>query len=169
MISRRRVPSGRAGRLRLRRSLTTALRGADLLERKLRILLVREQVLRRAEEDAGLAWRQRLSEAESQLLRGLLLGGEQSLAEAAVADGAKVTVEWTTSIGVRHPSHVSWTPAKRSPAEPTPRNTALAHAEASYREAARAAAEFAVASTAVRMIAAEAHRTRQRARALRRH
>ena len=37
----RRAPTGRAGRLRLRRSLATAQRGADLLERKLRLLLDR--------------------------------------------------------------------------------------------------------------------------------
>ena len=41
---RGRVPPGRAGRLRLRHSLGTALRGADLLERKLRLLLEKERV-----------------------------------------------------------------------------------------------------------------------------
>ncbi|WP_327412408.1 V-type ATP synthase subunit D [Streptomyces sp. NBC_01233] len=169
MTGRHRVPPGRAGRLRLRRSLDTALRGADLLERKLQILLAREEELRRAEEEADHAWRQHLGEAETWLLRGLLLGGEQALASAVVADRAEATVEWTASMGVRHPSGVSWTPAARSPAEPTPGNTALVVAEGAYREAVRAAAEFAAARTAARLLAEETHRTRLRVRVLRRH
>jgi vacuolar-type H+-ATPase subunit D/Vma8 len=164
-----RVPPGRAGRLRLRRSLGTALRGADMLERKLRILRARERTLREAATQAGRAWQDRLAEAEEWQLRGLLMGGEQALAEAATADRVRVTVEWATLMGVRHPSGVSWTPPVRAPAEPTPRNTALALAEAAYREAVHAAAEFAAARTAAELIAAECERTRQRVRALRRH
>ncbi|MER6355446.1 V-type ATP synthase subunit D [Streptomyces sp. NPDC001634] len=55
------------------------------------------------------------------------------------------------------------------PAEPTPGTTALAHAETAYRAAVRTAAEHATSRTAAELIAAEAERTRQRVRALRRH
>ncbi|WP_198668655.1 V-type ATP synthase subunit D [Streptomyces triticisoli] len=166
---RHRVPPGRAGRLRLRHSLGTALRGADLLERKLRLLLDRERELRRTADEAGRVWRDRLAEAETWLVRGVLLGGERALTQAAPADRAGVDVEWTSLMGVRHPSAVSWTAPVRSPAERTPGNTALAHAEEAYRAAVRAAAEHSAARTAAELIAAEAETTRQRVRALRRH
>ncbi|MER6532942.1 V-type ATP synthase subunit D [Streptomyces sp900105755] len=164
-----RVPAGRAGRLRLRRNLATALRGAVLLERKLRLLLDRERVARRAAEEAGAVWRQRLAEADSWLVRGVLLGGEAALAEAVPADHARIDVGWAALMGVRHPGTVSWTDPVRSPEEPTPPNSALAHAETAYRAAVRAAAEHAVHRAAAGLLAAEAVRTRQRVRALRRH
>ncbi|MGW9029078.1 V-type ATP synthase subunit D [Streptomyces sp. NPDC055722] len=145
------------------------MRGADLLERKLRLLLDRERELRRTAEEAGRIWEDRLAEAETWCVRGLLLGGERGLFEAAPADRAGVDVEWTALMGVSHPSRVSWTAPVRSPAEPTPGNTALAHAETAYRAAVHSAAQHAAARTAAELIAAEAERTRQRVRALRRH
>ncbi|MGW1130808.1 V-type ATP synthase subunit D [Streptomyces griseoluteus] len=165
----RRVPAGRAGRLRLRRSLATAVRGADLLERKLRLLLDREHMARQAAEVAGGAWRQGLAEAETWLVRGVLLGGERALAEAAPAERTRVEVQWGALMGVRHPAAVSWTDPVRSPQEQTPSNTALAHAETAYRAAARAAAELAAHLASAELLGAEAVRTRQRVRALRRH
>ncbi|MFD7473866.1 V-type ATP synthase subunit D [Streptomyces sp. NPDC059837] len=48
-------------------------------------------------------------------------------------------------------------------------NTALAHAETAYRAAVRAAAEHAARKAAAELLAAEAARTRQRVRVLRRH
>ncbi|MER6083455.1 V-type ATP synthase subunit D [Streptomyces sp. NPDC001833] len=164
-----RVPAGRAGRLRLRRSLATALRGADLLERKLRLLLDRERLARQAAEEAGAVWRQRLAEADTWLVRGVLLGGEAALAEAVPADRARVDVGWAALMGLRHPATVSWTDPVRTPEEPTPPNTALAHAGTAYRAAVRAAAEHAAHRAAAELLAAEAVRTRQRVRALRRH
>ncbi|WP_199835971.1 V-type ATP synthase subunit D [Streptomyces sp. TP-A0356] len=170
MSARRRgVPPGRAGRLRLRHSLGTAVRGAELLERKLRLLLDREREVRRTAEEAGRVWRDRLAEAETWCVRGLLIGGERALFEAAPADRAGVDVEWTALMGVSHPSRVSWKAPVRSLAERTPGNTALAHAQTAYRAAVRAAAEHSAARSAAELIAAEAERTRQRVRALRRH
>ncbi|MFE3632733.1 V-type ATP synthase subunit D [Streptomyces cellostaticus] len=164
-----RVPVGRAGRSRLRRGLATAERGADLLERKLRLLLDREGAARAAAGEAGRAWRERLAEADTWLVRGLLLGGERARAEAAPADRARAVVRWDTLMGVRHPAALSWTDPVRAPEEPAPPNTALAHAERAYRAAVRAAAEHAVQWAAAELLAAEATRTRRRVRALRRH
>jgi|UPI00041C0BF1 vacuolar-type H+-ATPase subunit D/Vma8 len=166
---RRTAPPGRAGRLKLRHSLGTALRGADLLERKLRLLLDRERALRRTADQAGRLWRERLAEAETWLIRGVLLGGEAALAQAAPAEAAGLEVEWTSLMGVSYPSAVSWQAPTRSPAERTPGNTALAHAEEAYRDAVRAAAAHCAARTAAELIASEAETTRQRVRALRRH
>ncbi|TGZ15353.1 hypothetical protein DV517_03260 [Streptomyces sp. S816] len=165
----RRAPTGRAGRLRLRRSLATAQRGADLLERKLRLLLDREHSAREAARAADRVWRERLAEAETWLVRGVLLGGESAPLRAAPADRARVDVRWAVLMGVRHPAAVDWTDPVRGAAEPTPPNTALAHAETAYRAALRAAAELAVHGTAADLLAAESARTRQRVRALRRH
>ncbi|WP_317440843.1 V-type ATP synthase subunit D [Streptomyces collinus] len=164
-----RAATGRAGRLRLRRGLATALRGADLLERKLRLLLDRERAARRTAEDARRVWVEKLTDAETWLLRGVLLGGERALAEAVPANRAHVDVEWTALMGVRHPAEVECVAPVRSPAEPTPSNTALTHAETAYRAAIRAAAELAAHQAAADLLAAEAERTRRRVRALRRH
>ncbi|MFL4903787.1 V-type ATP synthase subunit D [Streptomyces sp. MMS24-I2-30] len=164
-----RTPTGRAGRLRLRRSLATARRGADLLERKLRLLLDREQTERRAADTAGRTWRERLSDADTWLVRGVLLGGESALAQAVPAGLAHVDVRWATLMGVRHPEAVALTGPVRSAVEPTPPNTALAHAETAYRAAIRAAADHAVHLAAADLLADESARTRQRVRALRRH
>ncbi|WP_381560573.1 V-type ATP synthase subunit D [Streptomyces eurythermus] len=170
MTGARRTPPGRAGRLRLRHSLGVAERGADLLEQKVRILRSEHQRLLRAREAAERAWRDLLSEAESWLLRGLLLGGEQALDSAAAGIGAaEVTVHWTTSMGVRHPATVSASVPSRPPTAAAPTNTALVHAEAAYGRAVRAAAEYAAAHAAAESVGAEVISTRHRARALRRH
>ncbi|OIJ91806.1 hypothetical protein BIV25_28590 [Streptomyces sp. MUSC 14] len=100
--------------------------------------------------------------------RGVLLGGEGALGEAAPVDRGRVDIGWATLMGVRHPATVSWTDPVRSPGERTPPNTALAHAEAACRAAVQAAAQYAAHQAAAELLAAEAVRTRQRVRALRR-
>ncbi|MFD5583556.1 V-type ATP synthase subunit D [Streptomyces sp. NPDC127063] len=170
MTGTRRTPPGRAGRMRLRHSHDVAERGADLLEQKLRILRSEQERLQRAEEAAARSWRDLLSEAESWLLRGLLLGGEQALASAAMGiRPAEVTVRWATSMGVRHPAAVSVFVPPRPSTASAPTNTALVHAEAAYGRAVRAAAEFAAAHAAAESVSAEVISTRHRVRALRRH
>jgi vacuolar-type H+-ATPase subunit D/Vma8 len=166
----RRTPPGRAGRLRLRHSLDVALRGADLLEQKLRILRGEHQRLLQAEDEAARAWRELLPEAEMWLLRGLLLGGERALDSAAAGIGpAETSVRWTATMGVRQPSAVSIAVPPRAPTAAAPANTALVHAEAAYRRALRAAGEYAAAHAAAELIGAEVIGTRRRVRALRRH
>jgi vacuolar-type H+-ATPase subunit D/Vma8 len=169
MTTPHRTPPGRAARLRLRHSLDVALRGADLLEQKLRILHSEHQRWLAAEAAARHDWHERLQKAETWLLRGLLLSGEHALQTATPAARADVTTAWTTTMGVHHPAETSCTPVERAPTEPTPGNTALAHAEAAYRDALRAAADYATATAAARLLGTEAHTTRRRVRALRRH
>lgn len=169
MTALRGVPPGRAGRLRLRHRLDTASRGAELLEEKLRLLRAEHEALQRAEELTRREWHRELLAAETWLVRGLLLGGERSLESAAVAGPAQVTVEWTGSLGVRRPRSADCAPGVRSADEPAPGNTALAAAEAGYRAALRAAAEYAAVSSAARIVGAELLGTRHRVRALRRH
>ncbi|MBC9713894.1 V-type ATP synthase subunit D [Streptomyces sp. TRM66268-LWL] len=164
-----RVPPGRAGRMRLRRSLDVALRGADLLDQKLRILRSRHAELLRTQESAQERWHRRLREAESWLLRGLLLDGEEALDTLDFTRPAALAVVWTSTMGVRHPQSASCMTPERAPGALAPANSALVHAEAAYREAVRAAAEYAAAREAARAVGAEVLSTRQRVRALQRH
>lgn len=164
-----RVPPGRAGRLRLRRSLDVARRGADLLDQKLRVLRARHEELLRTERDAREHWHDQLARAERWLRRGLLLGGEEALEAVDHTRLAELSVSWTSTMGVRHPGTAACTPPPPEPEDPAPANTALAHAEAAYAEAVRAAAEYAVARSAARAVGEEVVRTRRRLRALRRH
>lgn len=170
MTGARPTPPGRAGRLRLRHSLDVAERGAGLLEQKLRILRSEHERLLRARETAGRTWRELVAEAETWLLRGLLLSGEHALDSAAAGVApAETTVRWTTSMGVRRPAAASTSVPARPATAATPANTALVHAEAAYRRAVRAAAEYAAADAAAGLVGEEVAGTRHRVRALRRH
>ncbi|MCH0566674.1 MULTISPECIES: V-type ATP synthase subunit D [unclassified Streptomyces] len=163
-----RVTPGRAGRMRLRRSLDAAARGADLLDRKLRILRARHEELLRAERDGAQRWRQQLREAETWLRRGLLLGGEDALDVPGAGQRAAVDVSWTSTMGVRHPASAVCAVPERDPDAPAPANTALARAESAYAEAVRAAAQYGAARAAARALGEEVLTTRRRTRALRR-
>lgn len=169
MTARERAQPGRAGRLRLRHSLDVATRGAALLERKLHVLRGHHERLTARQAAAERAWHETVAEAESWLLRGLLLGGERALETAAVTARAAVTVTWTTSMGVRHPEGAECRDALRTAREADPGNTALARAETAFRSAVRAAAVCAAAQAASRLVAAELDRTRHRLRALNHH
>ncbi|MFC0597878.1 V-type ATP synthase subunit D [Streptomyces palmae] len=170
MTSGSRLPQGRAGRLRLRRGLRVAHRGADLLERKSGILRAEEERLRAAADAADHTWRESVRQAETWLVRAVLLGGQQALAAAAAGVGAaEVALGETTSMGVRHPAEADCTVPPRAAEAAAPGNTALVHAENAYRQAVRAAVEYAALSAAARLVGAEARRTRRRIRALRRH
>ncbi|MET9392911.1 V-type ATP synthase subunit D [Streptomyces sp. NPDC006624] len=163
-----RTPPGRAGRMRLSRSLEVARRGADLLDQKLRILRTAHDRLLREDAAARDRWHARLAEAETWLRRGLLLSGEDALDTPPAAPRATVEVHWTSTMGVRHPGAVSCTVPERAPDGPPAANTALLRAEAAYAEAVRAAAESAAAGEAARAVGAETRTTRRRLRALRR-
>ncbi|HEU5469323.1 MAG TPA: V-type ATP synthase subunit D [Actinophytocola sp.] len=164
-----RVPPGRAGRLWLRRRLAVANRGADLLERKLRILLAERERLRDKERQTSESWRQRIAEAEHWLLRAALLAGERAIRLAVPPNLASVTVTWTSAMGVRYPTGAACQVPARTPADPSPGGAALVRAQQEYGRAAEAAAQYAAAHTATDRITAEITATRHRVRALQRH
>ncbi|WP_406437208.1 V-type ATP synthase subunit D [Streptomyces sp. NBC_01613] len=155
--------------MRLRHSLEVARRGADLLDQKLRIPRTRHEELLRVEHTARDHWHERLREAETWLRRGLLLGGEESLDAPERTRPAGLEIVWTSTMGVRHPQTASCTVPEREPEALSPANTALVQAEAAYAEAVPAAAQYAVARSAARVVGAEVLSTRQRVRALQRH
>lgn len=72
-------------------------------------------------------------------------------------------------MGVRYPSGTRCVIPDRPPTSAAPGNTALVRAEAAYRDAVRAASEYAAARAATRIVGDELLSTRQRVRALRRH
>ena len=69
-----RVLPGRAGRLRLRRQLAVANRGADLLQQRLQILRREEQRFQLLVERTEQEWARSCREAERWTLRAALSG-----------------------------------------------------------------------------------------------
>ncbi len=156
------VPPGRAGRIWLVRRLETARRGADLLDRKLRIL---QAELARREATAAetrTRWDRCAADAQSWLLRAALLGGQRAIRLADDGQRAAVTIGYELAMGVRYPSHAACTFA--SPA--TWDDPVLARTRQAHRTALAAAADHAVAAAAVRIVDAEVRATRYRLRAV---
>ena len=148
------VPPGRAGRLWLTRRLQVARRGADLLDRKLRILQAELGRFREAEARTAAEWGRCCTDAERWLLRASMLGGERAVRLAADGRPATVTIPYTVTMGVRHPaSPVCDIPASVTWDGPAMTRTRQAHA---------AALEAAVQHAA----AAETLATRYRLRAI---
>ena len=96
-------PPGRAGRLWLVRRLAVARRGADLLDRKHRILLAEPARLRDAAARTAAEWDRCCADAGRWLLRASLLGGERAIRLAADGSAADVTISYGITMGVRHP------------------------------------------------------------------
>src|SRR5512142_1329554 len=101
------VPPGRAGRLWLQRRLQVARRGAELLDRKLRILRGELAPLRAAQERAAADWDRCAADAQRWLLRASLLGGERAVRLAADGALADVTISYRAVMGVRYPADAS--------------------------------------------------------------
>ncbi len=166
-----RTPPGRAGRQHLLHRLAVAARGADLLEKKLRILRTEHQRLVEAEEACSAAWRERLGEAETWLSRGLVLSGESTPCTSAAAGlaPADVTVRWTASMGVRRPSGISCTVPARRRAQPhratPPWSTPRPPTGKRYGPPPTTPAH----GRPARIVGAEVASTSRRVRALRRH
>lgn len=160
------VPAGRAGRTWLLTRLTTARRGVDLLESKLRVLQREQQRFHLQAERAAAEWRTACGDAEVWLLRGALLGGQRAIAAAEPDDVADVEVTWTVAMGVPHPREAAVRAALPASTAAAPGNTALVLAAEAYRSALEAAARHAVVDAAVRRIDAEVLATRRRLRAV---
>jgi vacuolar-type H+-ATPase subunit D/Vma8 len=160
------VPAGRAGRTWLLTRLTTARRGVELLESKLRVLQREQQRFHLQAERAAAVWRTGCRDAETWLLRAALLGGQRAIAGAVPEDLADAEVTWTVAMGVRHPREAAVRSALPAPTAATPANTALVEAASAYRTALDAAARHAVVDASVRRIDAEVLATRRRLRAV---
>jgi len=157
------VPPGRAGRLWLQRRLQVARRGADLLDRKLRLLADELGRLRTDASRTAAEWDRRCADAERWLLRAALLGGERAIRLAADGGVADVTISYRVTMGVRHPAGATCV----IPAPVTWDGPALIRARHAHRAALEAAVQHAAAAEALRVVEAEAVATRYRLRAVR--
>jgi V/A-type H+/Na+-transporting ATPase subunit D len=157
------VPPGRAGRLWLDRRLQAARRGADLLDRKLRILEAELGTRRLQAQATQEEWERCSAAAEQWMLRAVLLGGQRAIRLAAEDSVAEVRIAYTVTAGVRHP--VSGTCVIPPPAGWA--GSATAEARRAHRAALAAAVAHAAEAAALRLIEAEVTVTRYRLRAIR--
>ena len=161
---RLRVPPGRAGRLWLERRLAIARRGADLLDRKLRILQRELAETRDSAARTAREWTRSCAEAEEWLLRSALLEGQRGSRLAAPGELAEVQISYTMTMGVRHPAGGAYSP----PRTPVPwAAPAAAEARRACAAALEAAVRHAAAASALRILDAETTTTRQRLHAIR--
>jgi V/A-type H+/Na+-transporting ATPase subunit D len=156
------VPPGRAGRLWLTRRLQVARRGADLLDRKLRILQAELGRFRESEARTAAEWDHCCADAERWLLRASMLGGERAVRLATDGQPVTVTIPYTVTMGVRHPA----SPACAIPVPVTWDGPALTRTRQAHAAALEAAVQHAAAAEALRVIEAEALATRYRLRAI---
>ncbi|MGB8380338.1 MAG: V-type ATP synthase subunit D [Dermatophilaceae bacterium] len=161
------LPPGRAGRVWLRRRLIVAARGADLLERKLRILVGEEQSFALLAERTKTEWDDAARELERWTLRGSLLSGERGLRMSGDSAMAEVEVAWRLTMGVRYPADGSCHLPRRAATRAVPDNTALVHAVVAAERAVRAGVDHAVAVAALAAMRAEIVSTRRQLRAVR--
>jgi V/A-type H+-transporting ATPase subunit D len=156
------VPPGRAGRIWLVRRLETARRGADLLDRKLRILRSELGRLQAAAAETAEQWDRCQADARTWLMRAALLGGERAIRLADDGQVADVRVSYAVTMGIRHPE----TATCAIPPTITWDSPVLARARRAHRGALEAAAQHAAATAAVRTVDDQVRATRYRLRAV---
>ena len=159
-----RVPPGRAGRLQLDRRLAAARSGADLLDRKLRILTAELARLRQAAARTEREWQALAVAADQRLLIAALLGGQRATRLAMPGGLAGVELRYATTIGIRHPAGGSYTaPRGLDPWA----GLAVDAARQATRAALAAAVDHAAAARAAQLLEDEVAATRIRLRAIR--
>ncbi len=161
------LPPGRAGRMWLRRRLVVAVRGGDLLEQKLRILVSEEQSFALQAEQTQTEWVAAVRDLERWVLRATLLSGARGLRLADDRGAAEVEIGWRLTMGVRYPAEASFQLPQRDGGRPTPDNSALLEAVGAAERAVRAGVAHAVASAALAAVQEEISSTRRQLRAVR--
>ena len=154
--------TGRAGKARVERRLLTAQRGADLLDRKQRIMADELDRLALHAEVVRAEWEDAAREAALWLRRASALDGATALEAGATPGAATVEVRWSVVMGVTYPVEAL---CLLPESEPVGGSSALSFAAQAHREALVVAVRHAAAKRAVVLLTAErvAARTRQRA------
>ncbi len=157
-----RSSGSRADKADVERRLATATRGAELLDRKQRILQHAIAGLQEEADAARLAWQEQARRAAVWLQRAAGLDGDDRIAQTAPRHGATVTIQWGGAMGISYPQGAECVLPAPSPAGGS---SALAYAAATHREALQSAVAAASAERALLLVSQElaATRTRQRA------
>ncbi|MCQ1946708.1 V-type ATP synthase subunit D [Arthrobacter sp. zg-Y1116] len=152
----------RAERSEVQRRLATARRGAELLDRKQRILQAAIDGLQERADEGIRVWETRAREAAVWLQRSTGLDGADRLLGAAPPDPAVAVVQWGGAMGISYPESASCTVPTSPPAGGS---SALAFAASAHRAALEAAVAAAAGQRALLLVSEElaATRTRQRA------
>lgn len=159
------VPPGRAGRLWLRRRLTTATRSRGQLDRKLHLLTAERRRLVSLEEQHRAEWERTCALGATWLDRAALLSGRDGIRTATASASLTAQVRWTITAGVSYPVMVTvCEPATTLPAYHA--TTALPPAIAAYRSAVRAGAALGAVQAGRARLDHEIALTRRRLRAL---
>ncbi len=162
-----RVPSGRSGRQWLRGRLGNAEHAATLLEQKLRALRAEQRALAEEAEHTRDELVAQAEETKTWTLRAALTAGSRGMRLACPDVDADVTISWSTTAGVRHPSGI--TCSVPTGVVDVPVGTAVVRAVREQRMLLDAALRHAVAADALRRITAETDTTQRRVQVLRRH
>lgn len=152
----------RADKADVERRLATATRGAELLDRKQRILQRAIEGLREKADAARQAWDEQAVEAALWLRRSAGLDGEDRIGQAVPAGPATVRVRWGGAMGISYPEAAE---CVLPDASSVGGSSALAYTAVSHRAALKAAVAAASAERALLLVSEElaATRTRQRA------
>ncbi|MEV0267862.1 V-type ATP synthase subunit D [Hamadaea sp. NPDC050747] len=169
MAELRGLPPGRAGRLWLRQRLAVARRGAELLDRKLRVLRSEQARLHALVTATEHDWTQAYAEATRWLTRAALIGGERAIRLSSPSDSAHVEFGWQAVMGVRYPGSAVVRPPFSDHSPRASGTSALGVAAAAYAEAVNAGAALAATQSAAAIVDGEVAATVQRLRAIRDH
>ena len=155
--------TGRAARAEVERRLETARRGAELLDRKQRILRIAVQNRAKQAEESRDRWEAAARAAEPWLGRTLALDGLGKVRASAPAAFAEASVTLGGAMGITYPEAASVT---LPPEAPTAGSSALAYAAATHREALAAAVVHAADTRALLLLTRALAETRTRQRAV---
>jgi V/A-type H+-transporting ATPase subunit D len=163
-----RHPPGRSGRLWLDHRLGLARRGADLLDKKRRVLVQEERRLRALVQETSAVWERAARDFETWLNRAAVMAGEEKLAMlAAQHPPAQVTVRLRSSMGVAFAAETDLD-LGAEPLHPSGGSAAADFAVIAARRAVESAVKDAVAQSALRRVSAERALTGRRQRAVER-
>ncbi len=157
--------TGRAGKLRVERRLLMARKGAELLDRKQRILADELERLHLKAARTEQVWLAEARDADLWLARTAALDGRERIASAAPLAPAEVWVGWGGAMGVTYPEDAR---CESPAAAPAGASSALTYATTAARTALAAAVRHAAAERAVHLVAADLRATRTRLRAVQR-
>jgi len=149
--------------MRLERRLQTARHGAELLDRKRRIMVNELERLRLRADRSRQEWEDRAREAAVWLQRAAALDGRERIGAASPASAAEVELTWGAAMGVAFPEEAQCQPPVAPPAGGS---SALSYAVVAHRSALIAAVQHAAAQRAVLLVSAELAVTRTRQRAV---